>query len=156
MDTNSRTRGEVDPDDCIELLATKTIGRLIHTRDALPAVQPVRYLLDDETLIFCTGQASIVRSRDGTVVAFEVDDLDADTGAGWVVTVIGEASTLSKAEATRYCPETLRPLDLDCGERHVVALPHRPASHLLGVIPRGRLLRRFASSAVPRTDGRRP
>lgn len=122
MDTNRRIRGEIERRECMRLLTTSRIGRLIYTRDALPAVQPVRYLVDDQTIVFCTGQTRTVRSRDGTVVAFEVDDLDPDTGAGWVVTMIGQTSILSAAEASRYCPETLRPLDPDDAERHVVAL----------------------------------
>lgn len=122
MDTNHRIRGVLERDECMRLLATQTIGRLIYTRDALPAVQPVRYLLDDECIVFGTGRTSVVRSRDGTVVAFEVDDLNADTGSGWVVTVVGAATTLTTAEAAGYCPHALRPLNAENGDGHFVAM----------------------------------
>lgn len=123
MDTNHRIRGALERDECMRLLTTKKVGRLIYTRDALPAVQPVRYLIDGECIVFGIGQSSLVRSRDGTVIAFEVDDLNAETGAGWVVTVVGQATALTAAEAEAggYCPHALRPFNSD-GAKHFVAV----------------------------------
>lgn len=115
---------ELTRSESFELLSAKTIGRLIYTTDALPAVQPVRYVVDDETIVFRTSEAkSIVGTGDDAVVAFEVDELDADTGIGWVVTVVGSASILDRAEAERYCPRALRPLSSDeVAGGHVVAV----------------------------------
>lgn len=114
---------ELERGTCLRLLATKTIGRVIYTRDALPAVQPVRYLLDGETIVFASSEAThILGARHGTILAFEVDELDPDTGAGWVVTAVGSASTLCSAEAGSYCPTALRPLAGDGDTVDVVAM----------------------------------
>ena len=75
---------------CLRLLAGGVIGRLVFTAAALPAAQPVAYLLEDNEVVFhpeigSTVAAATLRS----VVAFEVDDIDARTGTGSTVLGIG-------------------------------------------------------------------
>lgn len=127
----NHTDHELTREDCLTLVASTSLGRLIYTEGALPAVQPVRYLLDGETIVFRTADATRILGHhdgpgEGTVVAFEVDDLDAESGAGWVVTVVGTASTLHPDHAHRYCPQTLRPLTApalaDAGHCDVIAV----------------------------------
>jgi uncharacterized protein len=132
LERSRRHDVELERDACLQLLSTRTIGRLVYTKDALPAVQPVRYVIDDETIVFGSSEATPIFGAHagtagaigtaGTVVAFEVDELDPDTGAGWVVTVVGGASILSATEASQYCPEAVRPITVDRADGQVVAM----------------------------------
>jgi nitroimidazol reductase NimA-like FMN-containing flavoprotein (pyridoxamine 5'-phosphate oxidase superfamily) len=77
---------------CLELLASRPVGRLAFTRRALPDVIPVNYTLDGEdVLIRLEAGSPTAAAVTGAVVAFEVDDIDIDARAGWSVTVVGEA-----------------------------------------------------------------
>ncbi len=83
---------ELDRAECLRLLGTATVGRVIFTDAALPAAQPVNYLLDDEEVVFRTaGGGKLAVATRHHVVAFEVDDLDTATRTGWSVVGVGEA-----------------------------------------------------------------
>ncbi len=89
------------------LLRRRTLGRVAYTDRALPAITPVNYAVDGETIVFRT--AAGTRLADGTqdaVVAFEVDDADPSTRSGWSVVVVGVASEVTRAS------ETLRAVEL--------------------------------------------
>jgi hypothetical protein len=59
-------------------------------------VQPVRFgVRDGQVLIPAHAGGRLARAVRGAVVAFEVDWLDADTGAGWTVTAVGPARVLT-------------------------------------------------------------
>jgi uncharacterized protein len=129
LELSHRYDVELERRACLQLLSTGTIGRLVYTKDALPAVQPVRYIVDGETIVFGSSEATRIVGTHvgtartaGTVVAFEVDELDPDTGAGWMVTVVGGASILSTTDASRYCPEALRPITADSADGQMVAM----------------------------------
>ena len=83
---------ELDRDECLRLLAKHAVGRVVFTDAALPAAQPVNYLLDDEEVVFRTGAGSkLAAATRHAVVAFEVDEIDARTQTGWSVLGVGEA-----------------------------------------------------------------
>ncbi len=84
---------ELERQECLRLLAKVPLGRIVHTRGALPAVLPVNFGLDhDGSVLLRTSAASeLVRAIDGSVVAFEADEVDAATHSGWSVVVTGEA-----------------------------------------------------------------
>jgi uncharacterized protein len=83
---------ELDRDECLRLLAKHAVGRVVFTDAALPAAQPVNYLLDDEEIVFRTGAGSkLAAATRHAVVAFEVDEIDALTQTGWSVLGVGEA-----------------------------------------------------------------
>ncbi|BCM64791.1 MULTISPECIES: pyridoxamine 5'-phosphate oxidase family protein [Streptomyces] len=95
---------ELGRQECLRLLATAPIGRIVHTRQALPAVLPVNFGLDDDgaVLLRTSAASELARAVDGAVVAFEVDAVDADTYAGWSVVVTGRAEIVTDpAEAAR-------------------------------------------------------
>ncbi|GAA2929641.1 pyridoxamine 5'-phosphate oxidase family protein [Streptomyces mexicanus] len=79
------------------MLATAPVGRIVHTRHALPAVLPVNFgLHDDGAVLVCTSAASeLARAVDGAVVAFEADEVDAIAHSGWSVVVTGTASLIT-------------------------------------------------------------
>ncbi|AWK12382.1 pyridoxamine 5'-phosphate oxidase [Streptomyces spongiicola] len=87
----------LDRRECLRLLAEVPVGRVVYTRQALPAVLPVNFRLDaDASVLMCTSPASdLVRAVDGAVVAFEADEFDAATRSGWSVVVTGLATLVT-------------------------------------------------------------
>lgn len=93
----------LSPGTCLELLATRRVGRLAYVaRAGVPDIVPVNYSLRDGAILIRSGpgpklQAAERRDR----VAFEVDDVHEATHTGWSVVVLGRADRLSAAEAAR-------------------------------------------------------
>ncbi|UXY23524.1 pyridoxamine 5'-phosphate oxidase family protein [Streptomyces cynarae] len=83
--------------ECLGLLPTVPIGRVVHTCQALPAVVPVDFGLDsDGAVLLRTAAASeLARAVDGAVVAFEADAVDVETHSGWSVVVTGRAAVVT-------------------------------------------------------------
>jgi nitroimidazol reductase NimA-like FMN-containing flavoprotein (pyridoxamine 5'-phosphate oxidase superfamily) len=88
---------ELERRECLRLLAKMPVGRIVHTRHALPAVLPVNFCLDGDGAVLLRTSASseLVRAVDGAVVAFEADEVDADAHAGWSVVVTGPARVVT-------------------------------------------------------------
>ena len=83
---------ELGHDECLRLLARAAIGRVVFTERALPAAQPVTFLLDGEEVVFRTaGGSKLAAATLHAVVAFQADDIDVATRTGWSVLGIGEA-----------------------------------------------------------------
>lgn len=83
--------------ECLRLLAGVPVGRIVYTREALPAVLPVNFRLDtDQSVVLRTSAASdLVKATDGVVVAFEADEINEAEHRGWSVVVTGRASVVS-------------------------------------------------------------
>lgn len=80
------------PEECLSLLGSAPVGRVIFTDRALPAVQPVNFLLDGRDVVIRTALGSkLAAAVADTVVAFEADQFDAAMRSGWSVTAIGRA-----------------------------------------------------------------
>nr|BFD80720.1 pyridoxamine 5'-phosphate oxidase family protein [Streptomyces sp. Xyl84] len=88
---------ELDRQECLRLLVTAVVGRVVHTRHALPAVLPVNFRVDsDGAVLLRTAAASeLARAIDGAVVAFEADEVDPAAHSGWSVVVTGSASVMT-------------------------------------------------------------
>ncbi|MFN7147985.1 MAG: pyridoxamine 5'-phosphate oxidase family protein [Microthrixaceae bacterium] len=83
--------------ECRELLASRTLGRVGLSAKSLPYVVPVRYVFDGERILMRTGRdTNMAAATSGAVVAFQVDDIDERIGAGWSVQVQGFARELSE------------------------------------------------------------
>ena len=83
---------ELDAPACLRLLAGCGIGRVVFTDNALPAAQPVNYLLHDGEVVFRTRNGTkLAAATRHTVVGFEVDEIDPGTRTGWSVLGIGQA-----------------------------------------------------------------
>ncbi|WP_320780593.1 pyridoxamine 5'-phosphate oxidase family protein [Streptomyces sp. CRN 30] len=89
--------GALDRQECLRLLAEVPVGRVVYTRQALPAVLPVNFALDtdDSVLLSTSPESDLMRAVDGVVVAFEADEFDAETRSGWSVVVTGRASVVT-------------------------------------------------------------
>ncbi|MER5479676.1 pyridoxamine 5'-phosphate oxidase family protein [Streptomyces sp. NPDC002734] len=88
---------ELDREESLRRLATATVGRVVHTRQALPSVLPVNFALDDRggVLLRTSAASELVRAVDGEVVAFEADAVDGAAHSGWSVVVTGTASVVT-------------------------------------------------------------
>ena len=83
---------QLSRDDCLRLMASVSVGRIIYTRQALPAVELVNFVLDCGDIVIRTdGGGKLAAATEHSVVGFEADRLDADQQAGWSVTVIGQS-----------------------------------------------------------------
>jgi nitroimidazol reductase NimA-like FMN-containing flavoprotein (pyridoxamine 5'-phosphate oxidase superfamily) len=94
----------LDRRECLRLLAKVPVGRVVYTRQALPAVLPVNFFLDEDAsvLLHTSAASDLVRAIDGVVVAFEADEFTAETRSGWSVVVTGRAGVVnSSAEHAR-------------------------------------------------------
>jgi hypothetical protein len=83
----------LDRESCVALLAGGGVGRVVFTERALPAIQPVRFAVHGESIVFrVSSQSAVFAGVLGNVVAFAVDDFSADLGKGWFITVLGRAA----------------------------------------------------------------
>lgn len=86
--------------ECLDLLQESRVGRVAVSVAALPAIYPVDYRFVDGDIVFLAGTASGARAAlEGSVVAFEVDQLDPDGGTGWSVLAVGLARVATDEEA---------------------------------------------------------
>ena len=85
----------LDREECLTLLATATLGRIGVTTGALPRVFPVNFWFDGDRILVRTGPGTTLEAAARhSVVAFEVDDMDAFAHTGWSVMVTGEAHAI--------------------------------------------------------------
>src|SRR5215472_14625574 len=90
MDFNGPTLEQLSRDECLRLVGQVPLGRIVYTRQALPAVELVNFALDDGDIVIRTDSSGkLAAATRGAVVAFEADNVDAATHAGWSVTVVG-------------------------------------------------------------------
>lgn len=81
----------------IELMQTASVGRLIFTEQALPAVQLVDFRWwRGDVVIRITDAALLSAVSRNHVVAFEADELGADLDHGWSVTVVGHCRVITE------------------------------------------------------------
>ena len=100
------SRGELDREQCLDLLAAGGFGRVVGTDSAMPAVYPISFVLDGQEVIFQTETGSALAGTAGDVVAFQADHFDSVTDTGWTVLGIGKPYRLSSV-ATERRPATL-------------------------------------------------
>jgi uncharacterized protein len=75
-------------DECMRLLADQAVGRVVFTTAAMPAAQPVAFVIDRGDIVFRAHGPLGAARKD--VVAFEADSIDPHTLTGWSVLGIGE------------------------------------------------------------------
>ncbi|WP_020576615.1 pyridoxamine 5'-phosphate oxidase family protein [Actinopolymorpha alba] len=101
----------LQPTECLRLLSEAPIGRIVFTDQALPAVQPVNFVLDGDSVVIRTAVGSkLAAAARNSIVAFEVDDIDLKYQRGWSVTVVGHAEMVTDtSEIDRLSTLPLRP-----------------------------------------------
>ncbi len=96
--------------ECYDLLATATVGRLAFVVDGWPVALPVNFRLDgDDVLVRTAAGSKLSGARGGARVVFEVDELDRLYRCGWSVLVHGTAEEVTDvATLAGAHPERLR------------------------------------------------
>jgi nitroimidazol reductase NimA-like FMN-containing flavoprotein (pyridoxamine 5'-phosphate oxidase superfamily) len=85
--------------ECHDLLGTVPFGRIVFTDRALPAIQPVNFVLaDGEVIILTSAGSKLAAAARNAVVAFEIDQFDQKLATGWSVVVIGHARVITEEE----------------------------------------------------------
>jgi nitroimidazol reductase NimA-like FMN-containing flavoprotein (pyridoxamine 5'-phosphate oxidase superfamily) len=97
--SKGRQLDELNRRQCLDLLGTVRVGRLVFTEDALPAIHPVNCRLwRDDLVIRVAGGPKLAAATHNQVVAFEADELDPDLRYGWSVTVVGHAQLITEVD----------------------------------------------------------
>jgi hypothetical protein len=102
MNINGTTLEELSREQCLWLMGQVPLGRIVYTRQALPAVELVNFALDDGDIIIRTDAGGkLAAATRGAVVAFEADSVDLTAHAGWSVTVVGYSRAVVDVEEIR-------------------------------------------------------
>ena len=121
MDVDANGLEVLDPAECRRLLASRSLGRISVSSGALPVILPVNYLLLDDEIVLRTRRGTrLAAATRHAIVAFEVDDIDDDTGTGWSVMVQGIARELAESPGLRVARAADLARWIDPGDsRHV-------------------------------------
>jgi nitroimidazol reductase NimA-like FMN-containing flavoprotein (pyridoxamine 5'-phosphate oxidase superfamily) len=80
---------------CLELLASRDLGRVSLVLGDQPEIFPVNYTTDGDIVIFRTSSSAKLAKATSGRISFEVDDWNATTGVGWSVMVKGVAQEVT-------------------------------------------------------------
>ena len=95
MSISPRKLGTVTRGEALALLADVSLGRIVFTENAMPAIRPASHLVEDGVIIARSHDGSeVVPAGSGreTVVAYQADNIDLRSHAGWSVVVTGPAT----------------------------------------------------------------
>ncbi|GGY87339.1 pyridoxamine 5'-phosphate oxidase family protein [Streptomyces nitrosporeus] len=110
-----RRTAPIDRAEALRLLGTVSLGRIVFTRNALPAVRPVNHFMEEEHIVVRVHDGASVASivsphdTDGVVVAYEADVIDPETHLGWSVVVTGYAYRVTDAAELAHYESSLLP-----------------------------------------------
>jgi nitroimidazol reductase NimA-like FMN-containing flavoprotein (pyridoxamine 5'-phosphate oxidase superfamily) len=107
MNFNGAAIEELSRGECLRLMGQVPLGRIVYTRQALPAVELVNFALDDGDIVIRTDSGGkLAAATRGAVVAFEADSVDVAAHAGWSVTIVGYSRAVTDGEEVRRLEQT--------------------------------------------------
>jgi Pyridoxamine 5'-phosphate oxidase len=112
MITDARQLVALSREESLRLLASTSLGRVVFTHSALPAIRPVNHIVEDGKIIVRTHLGAVIASAvdgTGTVVAYEADMIDSDDHLGWSVIVVGRANRVTDPGEIAHYQQALRP-----------------------------------------------
>lgn len=110
-----RQTGQLGRAEALRLLGSVSLGRIVFTHQALPAIRPVNHLMDGEDIIVQLHDGATLASiltptqATGVVVAYEADAIDPETHVGWSVVVTGYAHRITDESQLARFAARLRP-----------------------------------------------
>lgn len=114
----------LDRHECLRLLAGSVVGRVVFTENALPAAQPVNYLLDGEEVVFRTANGSkLAAAARHAVVGFQVDDIDVEGRGGWSVLGVGQAYEICDPGRLARLRAIMPPSWVRGADLHTISIP---------------------------------
>lgn len=109
---------ELSPQECRQLLETKSVGRIAFRTGNGLRVLPVNYMVRGDRIVFRTAAHGVIaRSIRAAEAAFEVDELDEHLRSGWSVLAVGTCRRLEDAEELRRLRQEGVPMPWAPGER---------------------------------------
>ncbi|MEX3528996.1 pyridoxamine 5'-phosphate oxidase family protein [Corynebacterium xerosis] len=126
MSENTDVIQNLSDEESLELLATKTFGRLVVRRNDDMDLFPLNYLVHEGEIYFRTAEGSKLFSLTlNNDVLFEADNVDGDSQEAWSVVVKGTARTLtSNAEIEAADQLPLKPWLPTLKYNYVVVSPN--------------------------------
>ncbi len=141
---------ELSYEECLDLLRTRTAGRVAVGAPDGPHIVPVNYTVVEDTVYIRTTPYSVLGTYGrNTLVAFEVDDLDEEAHLGWSVVARGRCNAVLDPSDIRRVTHEGAPEPWAAGQRTLLlALQWRELT--------GRRLARRAdeASGVPAEEAR--
>lgn len=98
---------ELSRAESLRLLSEASFGRIVYTVRALPAIVPVRHLVENGMVIV---RSHVAGDCAGSVVAFQADGASSGHELGWSVTVTGVARRIVDTEETKHFESVITPL----------------------------------------------
>jgi nitroimidazol reductase NimA-like FMN-containing flavoprotein (pyridoxamine 5'-phosphate oxidase superfamily) len=119
--------------ECLRLLASVPVGRIVYTRRAMPAVELVNFAIDAGDIVIRTDAGGpLAAATHHTVVAFEADQVDA-SGQGWSVMAVGRSQEVTDPhDIARLRDIGLRLLEPDGQEHFIRVTPGIVSGRRLG------------------------
>lgn len=123
--------------ECWQLLGGVSLGRIVFTQHAMPAIRPVNHLVDGRTIIIRSHLGAAIVGRavadEGTVVCYEADDLDPVRHTGWSVIATGMARLVRDPAAIARYKRMLEPwVDSQMDQVIAVRAPEITGLRLVG------------------------
>lgn len=103
---------ELTPAECWDLLRGTSLGRVVFTMRAMPAIRPVNHVVDGQVVVIRSHLGSAITghaSLGGAVVCYEADDIDPVRHTGWSVIVTGTARLVTDPDAVSRYQQALEP-----------------------------------------------
>ena len=98
---------DLTPQQCWDLVTQKVVGRVAWCGPQGPTVIPVNFTADGTHVhIRTAAYSTLVQQADDSQVAFEVDDIDEESHAGWSVLMRGRARTHYQDRDPDRAPDT--------------------------------------------------
>lgn len=111
---------DLSPAECRALLIDRQVGRAAVVAPDGPHIIPVNYALVDEAIVFRTSPFTLLAThgRD-SVIAFEVDDFDDVTRAGWSVLARGRTEVVYDSQQLEHIRRVWEPSPWADGTRNM-------------------------------------
>jgi nitroimidazol reductase NimA-like FMN-containing flavoprotein (pyridoxamine 5'-phosphate oxidase superfamily) len=88
---------EMAEEECLELLAAQSVGRVATVSNGQPLIFPVNYVLEGRTVAFRTDPGTKLDAATLGKVAFEIDSVEPERREGWSVLVQGVGREITDA-----------------------------------------------------------
>lgn len=98
MGTGGQPITRLERAECLALLEAEDVGRLAVLQGHAPAIFPVNYVLDGDTIVFRSGPGTKVVHGPRSLAAFEIDHLDRTHRRGWSVVATGTLEVVGRRD----------------------------------------------------------
>jgi len=121
----ARPLAQLTVTECLRLLSSAAVGRIVYTQRAMPAVELVNFTLDGGDIVIRTDpDGTLAAATHHTVVAFEADEVDTATGQGWSVMAVGQSRQVTESrDIARLLDTGLRSLQPGRHEHFIRVTP---------------------------------